>query len=305
MADSSNQSSSNLPARAPLDRAALDRVLARAAELQAHEADPGDVMLTEEQLIDVAKEAGLSPQHVRQALAEERTRLSLPADPGLAGRLAGPPVASASRTVRGTPAEVLAALDAWMQREECLQVKRRFADRMTWEARRDFLGGIQRALNIGGRGYALTRAAEVAATVVPVDEGRVLVRLDADLAGSRASRLAGGGAVAAAGVAAGSTPLVAGSVLVADPTGIFFIVAGAAAALGAAIGLGGGYAIARGHQKVVARAQLALEQILDRLEHGDRTRPSLPSVLSSAAERLLRGTVTDLHSRGPWPRSRP
>ena len=289
MSDAPDRPQSNLPARAPLDRAALERVLARAAELQAHEADPGDVMLTEEQLVDVAKEAGLSPHHVRQALAEERTRLALPPDPGLAGRLAGPPVATASRTVRGTPAEVLAALDGWMQREECLQVKRRFGDRMTWEARRDFLGSIQRGLNFGGRGYALTRAAEVAATVVPVDEGRVLVRLDADLSGSRASRLVGGGATAAAGVAAGSTPLVAGSVLVADPSGVFFLLAGAAAALGAAVGLGGGYAIARGHQRVVARAQLALEQILDRLEHGDRTPPSLGSALGAAAERLLRG----------------
>ena len=305
MSGPTDRPSPNLPARAPLDRAALDRVLARAAELQAREADPGEATLTEEQIVEVAKEAGLSPQHVRQALAEERSRLMLPTDPGLASRLAGPPVASASRTVRGTPAEVLAALDAWMQREECLQAKRRFADRATWEARRDFIGSVQRALNIGGRGYALTRAAEVAATVVPVDEGRVLVRLDADLSGSRTSRLIGGGATAAAGLAAGSTPLVAGSLLVAHPAGLFFLLAGAAAAAGAAIGLGGGYAIARGHQKVVARAQLALEQILDRLEHGDRARPSIPSVLGSAAERLLRGTITDLHTRGPWPRSRP
>src|SRR5919202_2107229 len=223
MPDSPDSSSPNLPARAPLDRAALDRVLARAAELQAHEADPGDVMLTEEQLIEVAKEAGLSPQHVRQALAEERTRLVLPEDPGFAGRIAGPPVASATRTVRGTPAEVLAALDAWMQREECLQVKRRFADRMTWEARRDFLGGVQRALNIGGRGYALTRAPAGAATGVPGDEGRVLVRLDADLSGSRTSRLVGGGATAAAGPAARSTPPLAGSLLVAHPAGLFFL----------------------------------------------------------------------------------
>jgi hypothetical protein len=38
-------------APAPLERAALERVLARAAELQAAEADPGEPRLTEAQIL--------------------------------------------------------------------------------------------------------------------------------------------------------------------------------------------------------------------------------------------------------------
>jgi hypothetical protein len=36
----------------------------------------------------------------------------------------------------------------------------------------------------------------------------------------------------------------------------------------------GGYSIARSQRKVLAGVQLGLEQILDRLEHGDFNRPS-------------------------------
>jgi hypothetical protein len=57
----------------PLDRSSLERVLARAAELQSGPSDTGEEF-TEEQLLELGKEVGLSPQHLRQALAEERTR---------------------------------------------------------------------------------------------------------------------------------------------------------------------------------------------------------------------------------------
>jgi len=67
--------SRDLPAR--LDRSALERVLARAAELQAAELDPGEY-ISEERLLEIAKEVGLAPHHMRQALAEERTLVTLP-----------------------------------------------------------------------------------------------------------------------------------------------------------------------------------------------------------------------------------
>ncbi|HEX4681166.1 MAG TPA: hypothetical protein VH277_00585, partial [Gemmatimonadaceae bacterium] len=57
-----------------LDRASLERVLARAAELQGASGDASEAeQFTEEQLIELGKEVGLSPQHLRQAMAEERT----------------------------------------------------------------------------------------------------------------------------------------------------------------------------------------------------------------------------------------
>src|SRR3954471_7576380 len=94
------------PARM-LDRSSLERVLARAAELQS---GPGDTEegFTEEQLLELGKEVGLSPQNLRQALAEERTRSSLPEDErGFAATLFGPSQVRASRVVPGRAAEVL------------------------------------------------------------------------------------------------------------------------------------------------------------------------------------------------------
>src|SRR6476661_4669044 len=100
-----------------LDRSALERVLARAAQLQgnASDADPSE-QFTEEQLIELGKEVGLSPQNLRQALAEERTRSDLPDDEhGIAASMFGPSRVRAARTVPGRPDDVLAAVDTWMR----------------------------------------------------------------------------------------------------------------------------------------------------------------------------------------------
>ncbi|NUQ21610.1 MAG: hypothetical protein HOQ09_11690, partial [Gemmatimonadaceae bacterium] len=132
-----------MPARTALDRAALERILRRAGELQASAADPLEEM-TEEQLIALGQEVGISPQHLKQAIAEERTRPALPEEASLAGRWVGPRTITARRVVRGTRDQLLARLDDWMRREECLQVKRRYVDRILWEPRRDFLGNVKR-----------------------------------------------------------------------------------------------------------------------------------------------------------------
>ncbi len=250
---------------AALDRLAVERVLARATELQLGQPD-GTGLLTEEQILELGREVGLSPAALKQALAEERTRLALPVEGGAAARLFGPRVVHATRTVPGTPTSVLALLDVWMSRDECLQSRRRFPDRATWEPRRDLMGSLRRGLNLGGRGYALTRAAEVGATVVTVDEGRALVRLDADVSPSRNARVQGAVATTATGVATGGTLAVLASMVVVGTAAAAAAVA-TVAALPVVAGVGISYAIARGHSGTAARVQLALEQILDRLEH--------------------------------------
>src|SRR3954451_16615707 len=179
----SDPQSKSLAAR--LDRAGLERVLARAAELQSGPNDTGEEF-TEEQLLELGREVGLSPQNLRQALAEERTRSIVPDDErGIAASLFGPSRVRAARTVPGKASDVLATIDAWMQRQELLIVKRHHADRIVWEPRRDFLVGIKRAFKVGGRDYALSHAFEVSATVIPVDENQSHVGLDADFRTNR------------------------------------------------------------------------------------------------------------------------
>lgn len=254
----------NLPAQQPaqLDQHSLERVLARAASLQAADADPSEKVLTEDQLIEIGREVGLSPQHLRQAMAEERGRLALPDERGALADVFGAAVVHASRTVRGTVDGAFRTLDAWLQVEEILRVKRRFADRMLWEPRPGFFTEMRRALNVGGRGYHLSRAEEVSATIVPVDDGRVLVRMEANLANVRLQRVAIGGSLVGVGALTTATLLVLG-----------FFVPLAAVPGGAA--LIAGYFVSRSHRPLVTRAQLALEQLLDRLERGESPRPGL------------------------------
>jgi hypothetical protein len=108
----------------------------------------------------------------------------------------------------------------------------------------------------------------VAATAIAVDDSRTLVRLDADVSRTRAQRLQGGVAVASAGTVVGA--ILFGVVMIVQP---LLIPAIAAAAIPTVAGLAGGAAVARTHRQIVERAQLALEQILDRVEHGEARRP--------------------------------
>jgi hypothetical protein len=139
---------------APLDRESLERVLARAAELQAGQSEPAEQM-SEAQLIEVGKEVGISAEHVRLALAEERTRVQVPEARGVVGSLFGGEAVTASRVVNGTATDLLGRLDDWMQREEGMRAKRRFNDRLTWEGRRDFMMSLQAGF---GWGRARTRS---------------------------------------------------------------------------------------------------------------------------------------------------
>ena len=257
------------PRQSLLDRQALERVLARAAELQGAGAiaESSD-LISESQLLDIGNEVGLSAATINQALAEERTRVNVPEERGLIAQVAGAGYATATRTVPGTQRDVLAAIDAWMQREECLQVQRRFADRITWEPQRGLFGKIRRTVNVGGRGYYLMDAGQVSATVLPVAGSRVVVRLDADIHASRSKRVGVGGVLATLGAAAGGI-LGLGLVVAHLP----IIIAGGAALLPFAGGTVAAYKVARSHRAVLSSAQLGLEQVLDRLEHGEFDRP--------------------------------
>lgn len=255
-----------------LDRRAVERVLARAAELQGIGGGENDAdAITEDKLLDIAKEAGLTVTSVRQAMAEERTRINNDTDDDTRWlvRVAGPTTVTASRTIPGEPEAIIAYLDAYMQRDECMQVQRRFADRVTWEARNDWVAAIKRGLRSGGRSYQLSRARQIAATVVPVDDSRSLVRLDADLTPSRTTVVRAGSAVTATGFVAGGT-FVAGATLAHVAIGLAL----GLAALPVAAAGAGAYLILRRHHGLTERMTLALEQVLDRLEYGETRRSS-------------------------------
>ncbi len=253
--------SANPPSTTPVvARDALERVLARAAELQASRTDD-EAGMTEAQLVELAAEVGLSRDHIRQALAEERARIDLAPDAGIAHTLLGTATIHAARAVPGEAAAVLRQLDAWMQKSESLQVKRRFPGQLAWEPRRDFLTAMRRTLRLGGRNFHLSAATEVLGVVAPLEGRRSHARLVASLAGQRAERTTIALAIAGAGVLVG-LPL-------------FWLATDAGLMLAAALSLIPALVVPmvsitlfrRGYLALLNRAQVALEQALDRLEY--------------------------------------
>src|SRR5919201_851680 len=104
-----------MPAR--IDRAALERIIQRAAELQTSAREIGE-SLSQEEVLALGKEVGIPDRYLQQALLEERTRVVVPEPRGAWGRLSGPAEVTAQRVVPGTPERVERALLAWMEQNE-------------------------------------------------------------------------------------------------------------------------------------------------------------------------------------------
>ncbi len=246
------------PAR--IDRAALERIIQRAAELQTTEREMGD-SVTSDELLALGREVGIPGRYLQQALLEERTRLGKVGAAGLFERVTGPGEIAAQRVVRGQPDEVQNALLRWIEKNELLCVQRQQAGRITWEP----IGGMQAAfrrstaaLGSGKRPFMLSRAATVSATIVPLESGYAHVALSADTRKVRNEYVGTGAALAGAG-AAGTAALVALGALL------------PLALLPLPVALGLGYGVLRRYGPAVARIQLGLERALDFLEQGAAT----------------------------------
>lgn len=249
-----------------LHRAALERVLQRAAELQAASTEVPET-LTEDELVALGAEVGISASVLKQALVEERMRVVLPEERGLLASLVGPATFVATRIVSGSPKDVLAKLHEHFDHEENLREVRRFPDRVVWAARGGFAGAIRAITRLDGRGFPLARADEVSATAVPADTGRTHVRLEATLVDRRSGAAQAGALGVVSGGGLGAVGLAIGALLP------FAIGVGAIVAISSVV-------FARSNYRRDARfTQLALEQSLDRLEFGGPERRKLFSGL--------------------------
>ncbi|HEU4828636.1 MAG TPA: hypothetical protein VFT04_05535 [Gemmatimonadales bacterium] len=251
------------PAR--IDRAALERILQRAAELQASEHEGEH--LSPDEILTLGKEVGIPQRHLQQAILEERTRVSVADPSGLIDRMAGPATATAQRVVQGDVERIEAALVAYMEEHELLCIQRRQPGRVTWEPIGGFQATIRRstaAFGSGKRPFMLDRAKVVSATVVPLEAGYVHVTLVADLRPTRAGFIGGAAALGSAGVAGAAVLLALGA---------FPLIAIAPVALGAGLGFG----TIRQYPPRVERVLLGLERALDHVEQGTvKARHQLP-----------------------------
>jgi len=247
-----------------VSREALERIIKRAAELQAGEHDVGDG-LTNNEVLALGKDVGIPDRYLRQAMLEEQTRIVPDVATGTWAWLTGPRSIVAHRVVPGDRAAVERELSRWMTDEELLQPKRRFADRTSWEPKAGAFASIQRAF-AGKRRYSLARAAEITGQVVQLEPGFCLVRLEADIRPERTKRISGASVLFVLGW--GMTAAAAAFV---PPLALAQLLPGVGLTLG-------GAAVARTYRGANERMQVALEQILDRLERGE-VRSSSPGVL--------------------------
>jgi hypothetical protein len=249
-----------------IDRQALERIVKRAAELQAGEREIGEG-LTQGDVMALGKEVGIPERYLRQAMLEEQTRTAPEQALGLWAWLTGPGALVAHRVVPGDRETVERALARWMQEEELLQPKRRHPDRTVWEPKPGAFASIQRAL-AGGRKHALARLVDVTAQVVQLEPGFCLVRFEANIRKQRAERVGGAVTLAVMGAGVSGALLALGLPLPAD---VLALVPGTALAAG-------GAAVARSHVGHNERVLVGLEQLLDHLEHGEmRAGRALPS----------------------------
>jgi hypothetical protein len=244
---------------AGIDRPALERILQRAAELQAAERDIGHA-LSPDEVLALGREVGIPDRYLQQALLEERVRVD--AEPaGVWERIAGSASVVAQRAVPGPVERVERSLLGWVDQNELFCVQRQQPGRIVWEP----VGGITAALRRSsaairsGRPFMLSRADTVSATILPLDPGRSHVALSATTRRTRSEYVGGGAAMAATGVAGTALLVLLGALL-------------PAALMATPAGLIAGYATARRYRGAVERIQLGLERALDHLEHG-ATRP--------------------------------
>lgn len=263
-----------------VSREALERIIQRAAELQAGEHEIGEG-LTNNEVLALGKDVGIPDRYLRQAMLEEQTRIAPPEkNPGTWSWLTGPRSLVAHRVVPGDRAAIERALNRWMTDEELLQPKRHYSDRTSWESKPGAFASIQRAL-AGGRRYALARASEVSAQIVQLEPGFCLVRLEADVREPRSKRITGASVMTLVGWG-----LTGAAALIAPPLALAKAIA-FVPALGMTIG---GMFVARSHVSANERMTVALEQVLDRLERGDTRSagqtPALPQTFVRIADEV-------------------
>lgn len=240
------------------DRSQLDRILQRAAELQAGERDPGDA-LSKDELLQLGRDVGIPSRHLEQAMMEEQTRTPEQQLDGFWDRAAGPAAVRAMRVIRGDGVQTEKILADYMEEHELLAVARQASGRIIWEPLKGFNAAMKRSkavLGGGNKPFMLARALTVTASVTPLEAGFVHVELQAELREARGQFIGGAAALSSLGVAGGVVATALSGALLLG-------------ALPIVMGLGLGYGVLRRYPPVFQRAQMGLERAIDHVERGE------------------------------------
>jgi hypothetical protein len=263
-----------------IDRAALERIIMRAAELQTGDRDIGD-NLSWDEVRDLGTDVGIPERFMQQALLEEQNRTPAAAASGLSNRLVGPATVTAERVVQGTTGAIEKTLLGWIEEQELLTVQRHQPGRIDWEP----LPGLQvafkrssAAFGGGRKPFMLAKAGVVTAIMTELEADYCHVQLQANLGKERNTHLAEGAVLLGGGGIGTGVLISTGAMLALAPIPI---IAGAALAT----------LIWRTYRPHAERTRLGLERALDHLERGTvkpghQVPERIPSLLKLATEEI-------------------
>jgi hypothetical protein len=271
-----------------LTRRTLEAVIARAVELSLDDADT-QYELSEDELIRIAGELGLSPRHVRQALYE---RPIDEAPPTFLDRNFGACNVIVTRSVPCEQRVALSRLEDYLVTREYLQIRRRQNVNILFEPAEDAFSSIARAFSRPRGRFHLARTQRAYLSVRPLEPGWCHVRLEVAYPEQRKSAVIGALAVGGTlGIAAGSVAGYQVAVLLdaLGPIGTVVGVAAGAATAGGAISLT--WAIFKVQfRKWLKRGKDEADALLDRLELGEELRPPASPWLRRLQQRLRLGS---------------
>lgn len=254
------------------DQEALQRILQRAAELQAGERDVTG-SLDGSEVLALGRDVGIPERYLRQAMLEVGHASEAPQAEGWIDEMIGVASVQAERVVRGEPRDVEAGLLRYLETEEVFGVIRRTDGHAMLEPVGGWQAAVRRAT--GGKKFMLQKAERVSATIVPLEPGLCHVVLRASLRDHRRGYIGGAAALISTGVAA---TVVLGALNAFWPI-LLLPLPGA---------FGFSWAVGKAYRPVVERTQLGLECALDHVERGS-VKPShqLPGRKMSLLDSVL------------------
>lgn len=254
-------------------RLQLEEVIRRAVELSLVESDTEE-QLSEQEVVRIATELGLSPRHVRQALYELP---ELDSEPSRFEKYFGASVITASRAVPGDAAITLRRLEDYLSTREYQQVVRRRHGKVLFMPAEDTISYLARGLLRPSHRFQLARSRRVVLTARPLDTGSTHVQLATDLGEQRKSAIRRG--VVAGGIGGAFIGGVAAAVTVGiglpDVIGAIAPIAAFAGGMGASVSTALKVSGSRFRARMAA-ARLELDGLLDRAERGDPLEPPAP-----------------------------
>lgn len=275
------------------DQEALQRILQRAAELQAGERDVSG-SLDGNEVLALGRDVGIPERYLRQAMLEVGQAHAALEPEGWIDEMMGLAAVQAERVVRGDPRDVEDALVRYLESEEVFGVIRRAEGQVMLEPVGGWQAAVRRAT--GSRKFMLKKAERVSATIVPLEPGLCQVVLRASMRDLRRQYIGGAAALLSTAVAG---TIVLGALNAFWPVLLM--------PLPGAFGIS--WAIGKSYRTEAERTQLGLECALDQVERGavraSHQLPGRKTMLDTVISEIETLVANRTPRSGNTPRSKP